>query len=115
MLRKSKYGYTWVTLGLFATAFAAHWWFGWSAYVHEAATHGESPEVRVWLVEMARDTFENWQSEFLQLVWQVAGLTWLLHTGSPASRDGDERLESKVDEILRRTQRIDIVNETRIK
>jgi hypothetical protein len=48
-------------------------------------------------------------------VWQVAGLTWLLHTGSPASRDGDERLESKVDEILRRTQRIDIVNETRIK
>lgn len=28
---------------------------------------------------MMRDTFENWQSEFLQLLWQVAGLAILLH------------------------------------
>jgi Domain of unknown function (DUF6766) len=32
---------------------------------------------------MLRDTLENWQSEFLQLLWQVTGLAILLHVGSP--------------------------------
>jgi len=51
--------------------------------------------------QLLRDTFENWQSEFLQLVWQVAGLAMLLHIGSPQSKEGDDRLESKIDEILK--------------
>jgi hypothetical protein len=37
---------------------------------------------------MMRDTLENWQSEFLQLIWQVAGLAILLHVGSPQSKRG---------------------------
>lgn len=41
---------------------------------------------------MSRDTLENWQSEFLQLVWQVAGLTYLLYVGSPQSKEEDDRL-----------------------
>jgi hypothetical protein len=51
---------------------------------------------------MTRDTLENWQSEFLQLLWQVAGLTILLHIGSPQSKEGDERKEAKLDAILQR-------------
>lgn len=51
---------------------------------------------------MLRDTFENWQSEFLQLLWQVGGLAILLHIGLPQSREGDERKEAKLDMILRR-------------
>jgi hypothetical protein len=43
---------------------------------------------------------ENWQSEFLQLLWQVAGLALLLHVGSPQSKEGDDRIEAKVDAIL---------------
>ena len=50
---------------------------------------------------MLRDTFENWQSEFLQLIWQVVGLTWLLYIGSPQSKEEDDRLEAKLDAILR--------------
>lgn len=49
-----------------------------------------------------RDTFENWQSEFLQLIWQVAGLAFLYYAGSPQSRGDDERLEEKLDILLRR-------------
>jgi hypothetical protein len=49
---------------------------------------------------MMRDTLENWQSEFLQLIWQVAGLAILLYVGSPQSREGDERKEAKLDAIL---------------
>jgi hypothetical protein len=51
---------------------------------------------------MTRDTLENWQSEFLQLLWQVAGLAILLHIGSPQSKEGDERKEAKLDAILQR-------------
>lgn len=51
---------------------------------------------------MARDTLENWQSEFLQLIWQVAGLALLLYVGSPQSKEGDDRMEAKLDALLRR-------------
>lgn len=51
---------------------------------------------------MSRDTFENWQSEFLQLLWQVGGLAILLYVGSPQSKEGDDRMEAKIDEILRK-------------
>ena len=46
-------------------------------------------------------TLQNWQSEFLQLIWHVAGLSLLLHVGSPQSREADDRLEEKIDAILR--------------
>jgi hypothetical protein len=48
-----------------------------------------------------RDTLENWQSEFLQLIWQVAGLAFLLHVGPPQSKEGDDLKEAKIDELLR--------------
>ena len=55
-----------------------------------------------YVIEMMRDTMENWQSEFLQLIWQVAGLAYLLYIGSPQSREGDERKEEKMDYIIRK-------------
>ena len=45
-------------------------------------------------------TFENWQSEFLGLVWQAAGLAMFYYRGSSQSRESDDRLESKVDRLL---------------
>ena len=51
---------------------------------------------------MGRDIFENWQSEFLQLLWQVGGLAYLFYVGSPQSKEGDDRMEAKLDEILQR-------------
>jgi hypothetical protein len=96
----SKYGYLWVTLALFLLSFAGHWIFGWYAFVAEQAEHGQSPEVRDFIIQASRDTLENWQSEFLQLIWQVTGLALLYHIGSPQSRDGDDRMEEKIDLIL---------------
>ena len=96
-----RHGYTWVTAGLFAVSLAGHWWLGWEAYKNEAEAHGQPIQVSEYLVETGRDTLENWQSEFLQLIWQVAGLALLLHVGSPQSREEDERLEEKLDAVLR--------------
>ena len=97
-----KYGYAWVTLGFFLVSLAGHWLFGWLAYIDEQRAHGQPIEVSQYAIQMTRDTFENWQSEFLQLLWQVGGLAILLYVGSPQSKEGTDRLEAKLDAILRK-------------
>ena len=77
-----NYSYIWITAVLFAGSFAVQW-----------ATHSGD------FAEFINAVAENWQSEFLQLIWQVLGLKWFLCVGSPASRDGQDRLEDKVDQI----------------
>jgi hypothetical protein len=96
------YAYAWITLGLFLFTLVGHWLFGWFAYVDEQQVHGQEVAVGAYAVQMMRDTLENWQSEFLQLLWQVGGLALFLYLGSPQSREGDERKEAKLDEILQR-------------
>ena len=94
------YAYAWLTLGFFLVSLILHWGFGWSAFVNDAAEHGQTPEISEYLVQVSRDTFENWQSEFLQLLWQVVGLAYFLYLGSPTSHENDDRLEAKVDALL---------------
>ena len=98
-----KYAYGWVTLLFFLFSLGLHWLFGWFAFVDEAMQHGQQPETAEYLNEMLRDTFENWQSEFLQLIWQVVGLAYLLYVGSPSSKENDDRMEAKIDALLRIT------------
>lgn len=98
-----RYAYAWLTLLFFAVSFALHWYFGWRAFVDEARAHHEIPEAGQYLNQMVRDTFENWQSEFLQLLWQVVGLAYFLYLGSPSSKENDDRLEAKVDALLKQT------------
>jgi hypothetical protein len=101
------YGYAWITLAFFVFSLVGHWLFGWFAFVQEQAEHGQPVEFSPYLVEMLRDTFENWQSEFLQLLWQVGGLAFFLFLGSPQSKEGSDRLEAKIDVILRKVDPAD--------
>lgn len=96
-----KYAYAWLTLGFFLGSLILHWLFGWRAFVSEAQEHGQAAQLAGYLDEMLRDTFENWQSEFLQLLWQVVGLAYFLYVGSPASKENDDRLEAKIDALIR--------------
>src|SRR5688572_16027925 len=80
-----KYGFFWITLILFSGSLIGHWYFG---YVTSQSWQ-----------ENLRDTFENWQSEFLQLMWQVAGLTFLWYVGSPQSKEEEERSEEHTSEL----------------
>lgn len=98
-----KYAYAWITIAFFLISLVLHWLFGWYAFVEEAAEHGQPAELSSYLVEMGRDTFENWQSEFLQLLWQVVGLAYFLYVGSPSSKENDDRLEAKIDSLIRFT------------
>jgi hypothetical protein len=96
------YGYAWVTLGFFLISLVGHWLFGWFDYVSEQQAHAQPIQTSGFVVQMMRETLENWQSEFLQLLWQVGGLAILLYVGSPQSKEGDDRMEAKIDEILLR-------------
>jgi hypothetical protein len=49
-----------------------------------------------------RDTMENWQSEFLQLAWQAGGLSILWAVASPQSKSESDRLEDKLDILIKR-------------
>ena len=107
MKKKRKYGilkrkgYLWVTLLLFLFSLGLHWAFGWKAFKHDQEAHNQPIVVSEYVDEMMRDTMENWQSEFLQLIWQVAGLAFLWYAGSPQSKEGDDRKEEKLDFIIR--------------
>jgi len=96
-----KYAYAWITGLFFLISIGLHWLFGWHAFVDEQQALGEAPELNGYLLEMGRDTFENWQSEFLQLLWQVVGLAYFLYVGSPSSKENDDRTEAKLDALIR--------------
>jgi hypothetical protein len=99
-----RYGFAWVTLCFFLVSLFLHWVFGWLAYVNEQNALGQPVEVSGYSIEMLRDTFENWQSEFLQLIWQVMGLALFLYIGSPQSKEGDDRMEAKLDLIIEKLE-----------
>ena len=96
------YSYAWITLGFFAVSLIGHGIFGWFAFAAEEVEHGQVAQFGPYFGEMMRETLENWQSEFLQLLWQVGGLAFLLFVGSPQSKEGSDRVEAKIDAILER-------------
>ena len=103
-LKTRKRGYLWVTLAFFVISLAVYWAFAWFAYSEEQIAHNQAIELSGFFNQTMRDTLENWQSEFLQLMWQVGGLAFLLYVGSPQSKDSEQMLERKVDTILQRVE-----------
>ena len=83
-----KYSCLWITLIFFSDSIIAHWYYGFQT--------GNT------LVENLRDTFENWQSEFLQLIWQDGGLTYLWYLGSPQSKEEEERDQEMLQWIVKK-------------
>ncbi len=75
----------------------------------EAAEHGQPFEWAQFTTQFLASTFENWQSEFLQLFTFVVLTTYLVHRKSHESPDTDydteaalRRIEAKVDGLSRK-------------
>ena len=96
----TAYSFGIVTGGLFLLSLAAQWVFQLVEFRNDAATHGEAFSWPQFWPDFLASVFENWQSEFLQLIWQAAGLALFFFWGSSQSREGDDRLEAKVDALL---------------
>src|SRR5215203_2630008 len=94
------YSFGLVTAGLCLLSWTGQFFTQLAVVRNEAADHGQPFEWPDFMAQFFASTFENWQSEFLQLVWQAAGLTLLLFWGSSQSKESDERIEVKIDRLL---------------
>ena len=90
-------------LGLFLVSWIAQLIVQWYHFVEEQRDHNESAEF--WSGEFWygfwQSTLENWQSEFLQLATCTIGAAYLVYKGSSESPDSDERVEAKLDALLK--------------
>jgi hypothetical protein len=90
---------------LFALTFVAHTISGWFQYAAEQQQHGQQAELLgddgyIW--SWAEWTFQNWQSEFLEVLVLIVLTTYLIHKGSPESKDGDEEMKHLLERIERK-------------
>ena len=95
------YSFALVTGALFLFSWLGQFIFQMIVESNEAQQHGQSFSWAEFFPQFFQSTFENWQSEFLQLVWQAAGLALFYYWGSSQSRESDERIEAKIDALLR--------------
>jgi hypothetical protein len=95
-----------IVLGaMFLLSWVAQTIFGWLEFVSEQEAHGEIAQVfgdGGYFSSWGRATFENWQSEFLQLLTFVSLSAILHHKGSPEAKDSDEETEAHLNEIEKR-------------
>src|SRR5215218_9686983 len=94
------YGFAIVTGALFLISWVGQFISQVVNETNEAEQHGESFTWSDFWPQFFASTFENWQSEFLQLIWQAVGLALLFLWGSSQSKESDERIEAKIDRLL---------------
>jgi hypothetical protein len=95
-----KRGYLYVTIIFFAVSWLIHGITAFNQFVEEQNQHNQPILMNVFWNEFIRQTTENWQSEFLQLSWQIGGLMILFAVASPQDRLGDQRKEKILEKIL---------------
>lgn len=100
---------TWANFGLgivlallFLTSWVGQGFAEWDHYREEQREHNQPVQTVEFVNQFSQSTLENWQSEFLQLFAFVVLASLLLHRGSAESKDSDERMERKINEIQQR-------------
>ena len=105
-----NYGLSITLVALFTFSWAMQTWMGWTEFLAEQEQHGQQAQAfgdggYVW--RWGQATFENWQSEFLQVFVFVVLTTFLVHRKSHESPDTDydteaalRRIEAKVDGLM---------------
>lgn len=91
---------------MFLVSWIAQGIFQWFHEAQQAQEHGQTLDWSSFLPAFGTSTFENWQSEFLQLFTFVVLTSFLLHRGSPESRDGDDEVNKALDRIEKRLDKL---------
>jgi hypothetical protein len=100
-----NYNLSIVLAALFLVSWLLQAWTGWMHFAAEQQALGETAEVfgasgYVW--RWSEATFENWQSEFLQLLTFVVLTSFLIHRGSHESKDSTTAMERTLARIENR-------------
>src|SRR5918992_4334051 len=96
-----------VLLGLFLVSWIGQGIFQWFEMANEAQAHGQAGTLTEFIPAFFSATFENWQSEFLQLFSMVVLTSFLIHKGSHESKDQDEKVDQTLARIEQRLERIE--------
>src|SRR3954471_17041951 len=97
-----EFGLGIILVVLFFTSWAAQAVTEWQTFTDEQLEHGGTPKIGDFLAEFGQSTFENWQSEFLQLFSFVVLAALYIHKGSAESKDSDENVEASLRRIEER-------------
>ncbi len=107
-----NYGLSITLAALFLFSWGLQTWMGWTEFVAEQEQHDQQAEPfgdDGYFWRWGEATFENWQSEFLQLFTFVVLTTYLVHRKSHESPDSDfdteatlRRIEAKVDGLIKK-------------
>lgn len=87
-----NYGLTIVLTLLFLGAWIFQGVFQYQHEYSEALQEGKQYTMEDFGNSFLASTFENWQSEFLQLGSMVILTSFLIHKGSPQSKDSEEEM-----------------------
>ena len=102
-----NYNLSIVLIALFLASWIGQAVFQWFEMANEAQAHGEASTLAEFIPAFFSATFENWQSEFLQLFSMVILTAFLVHRGSHESKDQDEKVDQTLARIERRLERIE--------
>ena len=84
----------------FAISWLTHGITAYNQFIKEQYEHDQPVAMNLFWNEFIRQTIENWQSEFLQLSWQIGGLMILFAVASPKDIIGEERKERILEKLL---------------
>ena len=96
-----------VLFGMFLASWVLQGVTQWFEMANESQAHGQAPSMAEFVPAFLAATFENWQSEFLQLFTMVVLTAYLVHKGSHESKDTDEKFEAALARIERRLERME--------
>ena len=86
------HGLSIVLVSLFLVSMCGQVWSGWYVYNEEQRSHGQPPVTMAEYLgsgHFGEATFENWESEFLQMAFYVLLTVWLFQLGSSESKRPD--------------------------
>lgn len=94
---------------LFAASFVLHVIFGWWQYSADQASQGQDATLWGWsgyVIYFGEWTFQNWQSEFLEVFVLIVATAYLVHKGSHESKDGEDEMKASLERIERRLDQL---------
>ncbi len=99
-----NYGLGIALIGAFLVSWGLMTWMGWNNFAADAKEHHEAATVwgtsgYIW--EWMRQTFSNWQADFLGHSMMIVLPAYLLYKGSGESSEGEDRAEAAVERVHR--------------
>lgn len=103
-----RWGAVYVLLALFLGSWLGHFFTQLAEFRTEQEEHGQAFVWADYLMGFFASTFENWQSEWLQLVFQAVLLLGAKHVIFRVDAEDLERLEAKVDKISKQLDGVNV-------